>query len=89
MCPLHENKEFKSLPFSLIKSIRKDASELGTKIVAISGGEPMLHSEIYDIIHEFESNGIKVNLTSNGSLIDEKAALLLAKTKLTSLCVSI
>lgn len=89
ICPIHKNEDYKSLNLDVIKRICKEAVELKTKIVAISGGEPLLHKNIFDIIHEFESHNIRVNLTSNGYLIDKDTALSLQRTNLTSICISL
>ena len=39
---------------------------LGTSIVTISGGEPMMHPEIYDIIARIRHHGMIAGLISNG-----------------------
>jgi MoaA/NifB/PqqE/SkfB family radical SAM enzyme len=39
---------------------------LGTSIVTISGGEPMLHPQIYDIFSQIRSHGMIAGLISNG-----------------------
>jgi MoaA/NifB/PqqE/SkfB family radical SAM enzyme len=39
---------------------------LGTSIVTISGGEPMLHPQIYDIFAHIRSHGMIAGLISNG-----------------------
>jgi len=43
--------------------------ELGTSVVTISGGEPMLHPELDDIIRRMRHNGIVSGLITNGYLL--------------------
>ena len=40
--------------------------DLGTSVVTISGGEPMMHPELDDIIRHIRSHGIIAGLISNG-----------------------
>lgn len=49
----------------MLKRIDKLAV-LGTSIVTISGGEPMMHPEIYDIIARIRHHGMIAGLISNG-----------------------
>jgi len=41
-------------------------AEFGTSVVTISGGEPMMHPEIYDIIARIRHHGMIAGLISNG-----------------------
>ncbi|WP_051685602.1 radical SAM protein [Clostridium sp. KNHs205] len=38
--------------------------------VTLTGGEPLVHEKIYDIIEAFDQNKISVTVCSNGSLLD-------------------
>src|SRR6202049_285054 len=42
---------------------------LGTAVVTISGGEPLLHPELDDIIRRIRSNGMIAGLITNGYLL--------------------
>ena len=44
-------------------------AELGTAVVTISGGEPLLHPELDDIIHRIRKNGMIAGLITNGYLL--------------------
>ncbi|HEY0050284.1 MAG TPA: radical SAM protein [Pyrinomonadaceae bacterium] len=50
---------------TMLKRIDKLA-EFGTSVITISGGEPMLHPEIYDIIARIRHHGMIAGLISNG-----------------------
>ncbi len=41
-------------------------AELGTSVVTISGGEPMMHPELDQIIRHIRSHGMIAGLISNG-----------------------
>jgi MoaA/NifB/PqqE/SkfB family radical SAM enzyme len=43
--------------------------ELGTSVVTISGGEPLLHPELDDVIRRIRHNGIVAGLITNGYLL--------------------
>src|SRR5256886_4760099 len=43
--------------------------ELRTSVITISGGEPLLHPELDDIIGRIRGNGIVVGMITNGYLI--------------------
>lgn len=58
-----------SLSFESILGILNDARLLGTKTIEISGGEPLLHPHILDIIREAKKN-FEVRLYTSGFLGD-------------------
>src|SRR6201984_130737 len=43
--------------------------ELGTSVVTISGGEPLLHPELDDVIRSIRHNGMIAGLITNGYLL--------------------
>src|SRR5207248_9598008 len=43
--------------------------ELGTSVITISGGEPLLHPELDEIIRRIRKNGIIAGLITNGYLL--------------------
>jgi MoaA/NifB/PqqE/SkfB family radical SAM enzyme len=43
--------------------------ELGTSVVTISGGEPLLHPELDDVIRRIRANGMIAGLITNGYLL--------------------
>ncbi|MGC9203599.1 MAG: radical SAM protein [Thermoplasmata archaeon] len=57
-----------------------DLRRMGLPVVILSGGEPMLHENIYEISRYADESGIRVTLSSNGTLIDEKSAFRLAES---------
>ncbi len=58
-------------------------------MVLLSGGEPLMHPDIASIVDELANRGgMRVNVSTNGKLIDAKMARQLDAVNLTSICVS-
>src|SRR3954466_3639440 len=47
-------------------------ASLGTSVVAFSGGEPLLHPQLDDLIRRIRSHGMMAGLITNGFLLGEK-----------------
>lgn len=62
-----------------IKKILKNIIESDIFIVTLSGGEPLLKKELWFILEILNDNGIKTNLITNGTLLDEKISEKLSK----------
>lgn len=54
------------VPLDVIKERLDRLASFGTSTITISGGEPMLHPQIYDIIAHIRSHGMIAGLISNG-----------------------
>jgi len=63
--------------------------ELGVPIVFLSGGEPLLRNDIEVILKELHEIGIKVVLSTNGTLIDQKVASLAKETNVLYVALSL
>ena len=55
----------------------------------LSGGEPLLRPDIYELISYGSKIGLKMGLGSNGSLIDEAAAKKLKEAGITTVSISL
>ena len=44
-------------------------AELGTSVITISGGEPLLHPELDDIIRRIRKHGMIAGMITNGYLL--------------------
>jgi PqqA peptide cyclase len=51
----------------------KVLDETGARLVSLSGGEPMLRPDIYQIVDFLGARGVSTNLITNGSLLTEEA----------------
>jgi MoaA/NifB/PqqE/SkfB family radical SAM enzyme len=59
----------KPVPLDVVQRRVDRLAELGTSIVTISGGEPLLHPELDDIIRRMRERGIIAALITNGYLL--------------------
>lgn len=64
-------------------------AELGTVIITISGGEPLMHPELEKIILRMREHGILAGLISNGYLLSRERIRSLNKSGLEHLQISI
>ncbi len=55
----------------------EEFKKIGVHAVVIGGGEPLLHPDILNILRRLHQLGIKVNLCTNGYLLDDLASDLL------------
>lgn len=53
--------------------IAKQARDMGTLEICLTGGEPLTHPEFWEIYRELNKMGFLITLLTNGSLIDEAA----------------
>ncbi len=68
------NTDEKELSLEEIKSIIDEMKELKVPVILLSGGEPMMHEHIFEIIGYIRASGIRVSLSTNGSLITPESA---------------
>jgi Fe-coproporphyrin III synthase len=54
-----------------IFNVMDDLKAFKVPVLILSGGEPLLHPDIFDISHRAKAKGFYVGLSSNGTLIDE------------------
>ena len=78
-----------SLPDVECREMLKALREHGVFRLVVSGGEPLLHPRIFDLLAEARSLGFQVVLYTNGLLVDEEAANRIASLGLVSAEVSI
>lgn len=63
--------------YNFLKEFKKtflDAMKLGLKKIKITGGEPFLFSELFDLLDWLREKNIFVSIESNGTLIDKDEA---------------
>jgi SynChlorMet cassette radical SAM/SPASM protein ScmF len=68
------------LPWPLLRKIVVEAQELGLRAVKLTGGEPLLHPEILDVLRGLREMGLRLRMESNGTLIGERQAKVLRET---------
>ena len=72
-----------------ISEIIRELGEMGTKKIHISGGEPMLRPQIPEFVELASSLGVKVTMTTNGTLVDKAKAKRLVEGGLRGVNISI
>ena len=63
--------------------------EISKPLLVLSGGEPLLRSDIYELIQYGSSKGLKMGLGSNGVLIDDVVAKKLKVSGITTVSISL
>lgn len=56
------------------KAVVDDLAAFGVPAVLLSGGEPLIHPRFYDLAGYARSKGLRLTLSTNGTLIDREAA---------------
>ena len=84
-------RETREPPISMnrFKEIITELGELGCKKIHFSGGEPMLRPQLPDLVEYATQLGMRVTLTTNGTLIDKVKAKRLVEAGLRGVNVSI
>jgi len=77
------------VPMGRFKEVISELAELGCQKIHFSGGEPMLRPQLPDLIEHATGLGIRVTLTTNGTLIDKVKAKRLIEAGLRGVNVSI
>jgi len=60
------------VPFDTMTARIDKLAALGTSVVAFSGGEPLLHPQLDDLIRRIRSHGMMSGLITNGFLLSEE-----------------
>lgn len=63
--------------------------DIGVPYAAISGGEPMLHPQFFEVCEYFRSNDIALKVETNGEFVDAAAAKRFADLDLRSVQISV
>jgi MoaA/NifB/PqqE/SkfB family radical SAM enzyme len=66
------DKVSQPVPFETLERWVDKLAELGTSVVACSGGEPLLHPELERLIVRIRRHGMIAGLITNGYLLSEK-----------------
>ncbi len=71
------------------KRLIDQISEVSRPLLILSGGEPLLRSDVYEIISYGASKGLKMGLGSNGTLIDDDVARHLKEAGIETVSISL
>ncbi len=83
IAPKYQNggSSYPSLSLELFRSIIKQAKTLGLSGVKLTGGEPLLHPQIHEILEEIRANDLRLIVETNGVLCTEGLAREIAVCK--------
>jgi len=71
------------------KKLLDQIVKAGMKVIVLSGGEPMIRDDIFELINYAKSIGMTVLMGSNGTLIDKEKAEKLKNSGLSAIAISI
>jgi radical SAM protein with 4Fe4S-binding SPASM domain len=71
------------------KNLIDQISEVSRPLLILSGGEPLLRNDVFEIIKYGVSKGLKMGLGSNGSLINNAIAYNLKKAGISTVSISL
>ncbi|MFH1239768.1 MAG: radical SAM protein [Candidatus Diapherotrites archaeon] len=54
-----------------IKKVIEDMGEMGVKLLSVTGGEPLLRKDLFEMLHLAKSKGMHVGFVTNGSLVSK------------------
>jgi SynChlorMet cassette radical SAM/SPASM protein ScmF len=77
------------LPFSLFTSIIDQARPLGLRAIKLTGGEPLLHPDILEMISFAQARDLEIIVETNGTLVTDQFAESLAKCRRRFVSVSL
>jgi radical SAM protein with 4Fe4S-binding SPASM domain len=89
MCKHWRLKREDPLPAAYFHSLIDDLAQLGCRKIHLSGGEPLLRSEMPELVAHASQLGMRVTLTTNGTLVDKALAKQLVQAGLRGVSVSI
>lgn len=67
---------YRELSTKHVFKVVDELARMGTVMISLTGGEPLLREDIGEIIEYLHSKRIKIKLNSNGALVEQKIALL-------------
>ena len=89
MCNHWRDTREPPVPSDRFKEVLQELADLGTKKIHISGGEPLLRPQVPEMVEQASALGIKVTMTTNGTLIDKAKAKRLVEGGLRGVNISI
>ena len=89
MCNLPRRSRENILTTPLLKALAEELAELGCRKVHFTGGEVTLRPDLPDLVETFAGKGMRVNLTTNGTLLSKELAMRLVVAGVRSVSISL
>src|SRR5665647_644457 len=70
----HASKATEYLPLTLFRSVIEQAILLGLTGIKLTGGEPLLHPDIMEILEIAREHDLEVTVETNGTLVTPELA---------------
>jgi MoaA/NifB/PqqE/SkfB family radical SAM enzyme len=74
MCDIWKREERTEIKVAALQRHRASLQQLGVRWVVLSGGEPLLHSDLRSLCSFFRELGIRLTLLTTGLLLTKRAA---------------
>jgi SynChlorMet cassette radical SAM/SPASM protein ScmF len=84
-----DNQARRALPLDFFRSIIDQAKSLGLSGVKLTGGEPLIHPQIYDILNCIRENDLSLSVETNGVRCTPELAKQMSAAKQPSVSVSL
>jgi len=89
MCTVWQQRGADHMTLPVIQALTEELASLGTKKVHLSGGEVLLRSDIFEVVAAFAQQGMQVNLTTNGTLLNPEVADRLVDSGINNVSISL
>ncbi len=85
----HYTDHQKKLSHKEVVSFAHHLVDLGVFGIIVSGGEPLMHPQVYEVINILSQGGMTVSVPTNGTLVDDTAIQKLKESSVGAVQVSI
>jgi radical SAM protein with 4Fe4S-binding SPASM domain len=89
MCNVWRQSREHRLTLPVLQALADELASLGTAKVHLSGGEVLMRHDLPAVIAAFAGHGMRVNLTTNGTLLSPDTAERLAESGIRNVSVSL
>ncbi|MEM4326425.1 MAG: radical SAM protein [Candidatus Pacearchaeota archaeon] len=85
----HWRTRVSDMPLVFYQKIISELAELGCKRIHLSGGEPLVYPQIIQLMEYIRKKNIKLTMTTNGTLINEKIAKKIGELQVSNINISL
>jgi len=88
-CDIWKLQENEMISLDTLEEVFSSLSDLGVKIVSLTGGEPLTRSDISDVVRLAKSYGLQSHICTNGISLTRKRAIELVDAGISSIILSL
>ena len=89
MCNIWRQQRHELLSLDRLRALADELADLGTRKVHLSGGETLLRPDLFDLVAYLSDKGMRVNLTTNGTLLTPERAERLVEAGVRGVSISV